>query len=68
MSTTTGRNELKNKLRAKLEERKINRSTKETKEKILTKTLKKMNIDKEKLKKDMEEVKKQGGLSFNLNK
>jgi hypothetical protein len=68
MSTTTDRNELKNKLRYTLEERKINRSTKETKEKILTKTLKKMNIDKEKLKVDMEEVRKQGGLSINLNK
>lgn len=68
MSTTVERNELRNKLKAKLEERKITRSSKKTKENILTKTLKKMNIDKEKLKADMEEVRKQGGLSINLNK
>lgn len=66
--STNERNELRNKLKAKLEERKITRSTKKTKENILTKTLKKMNIDKEKLKADMEEVRKQGGLSINLNK
>lgn len=66
--STNERNELRNKLKAKLEESKITRSTKKTKENILTKTLKKMNIDKEKLKADMEEVRKQGGLSINLNK
>jgi hypothetical protein len=68
MTTMNERDELKNKLRAKLEERKITRSNRKTQEKILEKTLKSINIDKEKLKADMEEVKKQGGFSINLNK
>lgn len=68
MPNTTERNELKNKLRAKIEDCQITRSTKRTKEQIVEKSLKQMNIDKEKLKKDIEEVNKQGGLTFNLNK
>lgn len=68
MSNENDRKELKAKLRAKLEEGKIMRSTKQTKQQILDKTLKSMDIDTEKLKKDMEELKKQGGLSINLNK
>ena len=68
MSNENDRKELKSKLRAKLEEGKIMRSSKKTKQQILDKTLKSMDIDTEKLKKDMEELKKQGGLSINLNK
>jgi SMC interacting uncharacterized protein involved in chromosome segregation len=62
------RNELRTKLRNKLEDSKMTRFTKQNKEKILEKSLKQMNIDKEKLKKDIEEVNNQGGLTFNLNK
>jgi hypothetical protein len=68
MSNENDRKELKAKLRAKLEEGKIMRSTKQTKQQIFDKTLKNMDIDPEKLRKDMEELKKQGGLSINLNK
>lgn len=68
MSNETNRNELKAKLRLKLEEGKIMRSSKQTKQQIFDKTLKSMDIDTEKLRKDMEELKKQGGLSINLNK
>lgn len=62
------REELKKRLKARIEEGKISRSSKLVKQDILDKTLKNMGIDKEKLKKDMEEVKKQGGLTINLNK
>jgi hypothetical protein len=62
------REELKKRLRARIEEGKISRSSKSAKQDILDKTLKNMGIDKEKLEKDMEEVKKQGGLTINLNK
>lgn len=68
MSNENDRKELKAKLRAKLEEGKIMRSSKQTKQQIFDKTLKSMDIDTEKLRKDMEELKKQGGLSINLNK
>jgi hypothetical protein len=68
MSNETDRKELKAKLRSKLEEGKIMRSSKQTKQQIFDKTLKSMDIDTEKLRKDMEELKKQGGLSINLNK
>ena len=55
-------------LRAKLKEKialqRITRSTKEQKEYTLDKTLKGMGIDKDKLKADLEAVKKQGGLSI----
>jgi len=62
------REELKKRLKARIEEGKISRSSKLAKQDILDKTLKNMGIDKEKLEKDMEEVKKQGGLTINLNK
>ena len=68
MSNETDRKELKAKLRSKLEEGKIMRSSKQTKQQIFDKTVKSMDIDTEKLRKDMEELKKQGGLSINLNK
>jgi hypothetical protein len=62
------REELKKRLKARIEEGKISRSSKLAKQDILDKTLKNMGIDKEKLEKDMEEVRKQGGFSINLNK
>jgi len=62
------REELKKRLKARIEEGKISRSSKLAKQDILDKTLKNMGIDKEKLEKDMKEVKKQGGLTINLNK
>ena len=61
------REELRNRLKAKIGEKKISRSTKETKDQILGKTLKQIGIDKEKLKKDIENVKKVGGLEINLS-
>jgi hypothetical protein len=62
----THKNNLRTLLRSKLEERKIQRSSKKTKEHVLEKTLKKIGIDKEQLKKDLELVKKQGGLQVKL--
>ena len=62
------RDELRAKLRAKLGEDKIKRSNKFQKDQILTKTLKDMGINKEKMQKDMEAVKKQGGFTLNLKK
>lgn len=58
--------ELRNLCRAKRGEMRINRSTKLQKENILDKTLKQIGIDKEKFKKDLEAVKKQGGLELNI--
>ena len=55
------RQELKQKLKAKIEERQIHRCPKDTKEKILTDTLKSMGIDKERLMKEMDILKKAGG-------
>lgn len=62
------RDELRKKLRAKIEEGAIKRSTKKVQQTILDKTLKDMGIDKEKLKKDMETLQKENGgvLEFNL--
>tara|TARA_B110000971_G_C19577249_1_gene305734 strand:+ start:180 stop:386 length:207 start_codon:yes stop_codon:yes gene_type:complete len=68
MSSVTNKSELRDKLKSKLEEQKITRSSKFSKEIILKESLKKMGIDRDKLKKDMIEVNKKGGLSFNLNK
>jgi hypothetical protein len=59
--------ELRNMLRAKIGEKRIERSSKQSKENILDKTLKDIGIDKEKFKKDLEEIKKQGGLEMNLS-
>lgn len=52
--------------KAKLGEKRIQRSSKATKERVLEQTLKQIGIDKEKFKADMEAVKKQGGLEINL--
>ena len=61
------RQELKNMLKAKIGEKRIQRSNKEQKEKVLEKTLKNIGIDKEKFNKDLEAFKKQGGLKINMN-
>jgi len=52
--------------RAKLEEKKIERSSKATKEHVLEKTLKHIGIDKEKFKSDLKAVQKEGGLEINM--
>ena len=57
---------LRDKLMNKINERRIMRNTKESKEIILEKTLNDIGIDKEKFKADLEAVKKQGGLQINL--
>tara|TARA_B100001094_G_scaffold323278_2_gene373864 strand:+ start:396 stop:599 length:204 start_codon:yes stop_codon:yes gene_type:complete len=62
------RDELRAKLRAKLSESRISRSSKKQKDQILTTTLKDMGIDKAKLTADMEAVKKEGGFTLNLSK
>jgi hypothetical protein len=62
------RDELRAKLRAKIGEDRIKRSSKKQKDEILKTTLKDMGIDKEQMQKDMEAVKKQGGFTMTLNK
>lgn len=57
------REELRKKLHSKLSDKKIGRFSKEKKEIMLSKSLKKDGIDKEKLKKDIEALKKQGGFT-----
>mgnify|MGYP000363717743 FL=1 len=63
----TNREKLRQKLRAKIGESRISRSSKQSKEKVLDKELKKMGLDKEKLKADISAVKKQGGLTLNFS-
>lgn len=60
--------ELRKKLKERIYEAKLKRSNKQTKEDVVDRTLKTMGVDKEKLKKDLEELKKVGGLSIDLNK
>jgi len=62
------RQKLREKLRAKIGDSKISRGTKHSKEMVLENTLKKMGLDKDKLKSDIMAVKKQGGLTINLSK
>ena len=62
------RDELRAKLRAKIGEDRIKRSSKKQKDEILRTTLKDMGIDKEQMQKDMEAVKKQGGFTMTFNK
>ena len=57
--------ELKKKLHEKLQYKRIARSGKKRQENMLDKTFKEMGIDKEKFKQDLENVKKQGGLTMN---
>lgn len=58
-----GTSETRKKLREKIEEKRIQRNTKEAKEKVLDQTLKSMGIDRKKLQEDLEKVKKEGGLT-----
>jgi hypothetical protein len=67
MTSENNRELLRAKLRDKVEESRIERSNKNIKNKILHQTLKEMGIDRDKLTKDMEEVKKVG-LTINLTK
>jgi len=55
--------ELRNKLKLKLNEKSLSRSTKIKKEAVVDKNFKKLGIDKEKFKSDLEAVKKQGGFT-----
>ena len=55
--------ELRNKLKLKLNEKSLSRSTKIKKEAVVDKKFKKLGIDKEKFKSDLEAVKKQGGFT-----
>ena len=55
------RQKLKKKLRAKIEERQIQRTTKEQRDKILDDTLKAVGIDKKRFMDEMETMKKAGG-------
>ena len=61
MNREQARRELRNKLRDRINEKKIGRTTKENKDKILTDTLKTMGIDKERLMRDLETMKNAGG-------
>ena len=62
------RKELVDKLRWKVEEKKIDRSSKKIKENIVDTSLKSMGIDKKKFDDDLKDVKKAGGdVSFSLN-
>lgn len=58
--------ELRNLLKAKIGEQRIQRASKQNKEKILDQTLRKIGIDKEKFKQDLEAVKKQGGMEISM--
>ena len=60
------REALRRKLRQKLGEKKITRGTRKTQEKIFEKSLKKMGLDKDRFKKDLEAVKKQGSISLDV--
>ena len=56
------------KLKTLLVEKKLQRLNKVGKEKTLDSVLKSMSINKDELKKDLENIKKQGGLTITLNK
>ena len=55
--------ELKSKLKSKILDKNLKRSSTKRKDILMDKNFKKMGIDKEKFKADLEAVKKQGGLS-----
>lgn len=59
------REELKKKLKSKIEDKQLNRLDKKSRNKILDDSLKNMGIDKERLLQDIKEVNKQGGLEIN---
>ena len=65
---SSSKEELRQKLREKIGEKKINRNKKQSKETILKNTLGKMGIDSVKLKEDLEKVNKEKGFSININK
>jgi hypothetical protein len=62
------REKLSEQLKSILLEKKLNRSSKIQREETLTKTLASFGIDKDKLKEDLERIKKQGGLEINMKK
>jgi len=67
MSTdTTEKDNLKDKLKEKMQLLKLKRSTKRSRDTFVDNKLKNIGIDKDKLKNDMEQIKKQGGLTFDL--
>lgn len=59
------REELRKKLKTKIEGKQIDRLDKKSRTKILDDSLKNMGIDKERLLQDIKEVNKQGGLEIN---
>lgn len=61
------RQELINKLHAKIGEKKIGRGSKKQKEHVLEKTLNAFGLDKNKFKADIEAIKKQGGFTLDMN-
>ena len=65
-SDTTEKDKLKEKLKEKMQLLKLKRSTKKVRDTFVDNKLKKIGIDKDKLKHDMEQIKKQGGLTFDL--
>ena len=67
MNKEEQKDKLRSKLRSKLGEKQINRSSKKCKEKILDKSMSSMGLDYKKLKMDLEAIKKQGGLTLNIN-
>ena len=62
------RDELRAKLRSKIGEKKISRSGKVVKEKVMGTALNSIGLDLDKLKADIEAVRKQGGLTVNIKK
>uniref|UniRef100_A0A6C0H2S3 Uncharacterized protein n=1 Tax=viral metagenome TaxID=1070528 RepID=A0A6C0H2S3_9ZZZZ len=62
------REKLSEQLKSILLEKKLNRSSKIQREETLTKTLASFGIDKDKLKEDLERIKKQGGMEINMKK
>jgi uncharacterized membrane protein len=61
------RKKLRASLKARIGEKSIQRSTKQTKEKVLDKTMADSGIDMKKLKEDMERLQKECGGKFELN-
>jgi hypothetical protein len=64
---SSNRDELRKKLREKLDVKKIERSSKKTKDSILKDTMEKMGVDSDKLRQDLEKVNKENGFSIKLN-
>ncbi len=62
----TRKKELRELLCAKIGEKRISRCSKQQKEAVLTQSLKKIGIDKDKFKADLEAVRNQGGLEINM--